>query len=160
MRRTRVVSVLIGLGCLAFIMRNRGVGSVVRRFNKHVLNPFALWLATRRTTYYGVMHHAGRHSGHVYATPVVAKLTPNGVIIPLPYGADTDWCRNVLAAQAGTLSLNGTEYPLAQPEIVDADVAGRLVPAATARVWRWMGIRKYLHMNARADVISRPAEAA
>src|SRR6516165_8678930 len=88
----------------------RGVRSVVRRFNKHVLNPFALWLTARRTTYYGVMHHVGRHSGHEYTTPVVAKLTRDGMVIPLPYGADTDWCRNVLAARAGTVSLNGTEY--------------------------------------------------
>jgi deazaflavin-dependent oxidoreductase (nitroreductase family) len=123
-----------------------------------VLNPFALWLTARRTMYYGVMHHVGRHSGHAYATPVVAKLTPDGVIIPLPYGADTDWCRNVLAARAGTLSFNGTEYPLTQPEIVDADAAGHLVPAATARVWRWIGIRKYLHMNVRANPNSLLAE--
>jgi deazaflavin-dependent oxidoreductase (nitroreductase family) len=160
MRRTHAVTVLIGLGCSAFIVRYSGVGPVVRRFNKHVLNPFALWLTARRTTYYGVIHHVGRDSGRAYATPVVAKLTPDGVLIPLPYGADTDWCRNVLAARAGTVSLNGTNYPLTQPEIVDADAAGRLVPAATARVWRWMGIRKYLHMNRHAGANSQPAKAA
>jgi hypothetical protein len=82
------------------------------------------------------------------------------MVIPLPYGADTDWCRNVLAARAGTVSLNGTDYALTQPEIVDADAAGHLVPAATARVWRWMGIRKYLHVSRRADANSLSVEAA
>jgi hypothetical protein len=90
----------------------------------------------------------------------VAKLTADGLLIPLPYGADTDWCRNVLAARAGTMTLNGTEYVVTQPEIVDADAAGRLVPAPTAHVWRWMGIRQYLRMKVRPGTSSQPAEAA
>ncbi len=62
----------------------------IQRFNKHVLNPFALWVVARRPMSYGVIHHVGRHSGRAYATPVVAKLTSEGVIMPLPYGVDTD----------------------------------------------------------------------
>ena len=58
----------------------------VRQFNKRVLNPFAIWLVEHRPMYYGVLHHTGRRSGKEYATPVVAKITTGGVIIPLPYG--------------------------------------------------------------------------
>jgi hypothetical protein len=74
--------------------------SLVRVFNKYVLNPSALWIVGRRRMYYGVLHHVGRRSGNPYVTPVVAKMTAEGVIIPLPYGAETDWCRNVLARVA------------------------------------------------------------
>jgi hypothetical protein len=77
-----------------------------------LLNPFALWVVTRRPMYYGVIHHVGRHSGRTYSTPVVAKLTADSIIIPLPYGPDTDWCRNLLAAGHATLTLHGAEYAI------------------------------------------------
>ncbi len=140
----RVVLVFLGLGAAIFTFRAAASGGRIRQFNKHVLNPFALWVVGRRPMYYGVIHHVGRRSGHAYSTPVVAKLSTDGVIIPLPYGADTDWCRNVLAAGRGTLTLAGTDYSVEMPAIVGSDIAGPLVPSATARVWRWTGIDKYL----------------
>lgn len=152
----RVLFMLVALGVARFVIRGAVRDQLVRQFNKHILNPFALWVVARRPMYYGVIHHLGRHSGRPYSTPVVAKLTADGIIIPLPYGANTDWCRNLLDAGHATLTLKGTEYAVENPTIVGADVAGPLVPAATARVWRWMGIEKYLRVNVhhfeRADV--------
>ena len=152
----RVAFVFMGLGVAIIAMRATVSNKLVRQFNKRILNPFALWLVARHPMYYGVLHHVGRHSGRTYSTPVVAKVTADGVIIPLPYGADTDWCRNVLAAGHGTLTLPGAEYAIESPTSVGADGAGPLVPAATARVWRWMGIEQYLRIEAhqceRADL--------
>jgi hypothetical protein len=143
-----------------------GLGSrrtFVRRFNKYILNPFALWVAARRRTYYGVLHHIGRRSEKEYATPVVAKLIPDGVIIPLPYGADTDWCRNVLGAGGCNLTLNGEQYTLTSPEVIPASVAEPLVPAINARLWRRIGIERYLSLKRTAPsaaVAREPAAAA
>jgi deazaflavin-dependent oxidoreductase (nitroreductase family) len=119
---------------------------LVRRFNKHILNPFAMWVAAHRRTYYGVLQHVGRRSRKAYSTPVVAKLTTEGVIIPLPYGPDTDWCRNVLAAGGCTLTLNGAEYALTSPRLLAPDVAEPLVPAVNAQIWRRVGIKQYLSL--------------
>jgi hypothetical protein len=121
--------------------------SLMRAFNKHVLNPLALWIVAHRRTYYGVLHHIGRRSGKRFATPVVAKLTAQGVIIPLPYGAETDWCRNVLAAGGCTLTLNGEDYGLNSPEVVPASVAEPLVPSKNAMIWRRVGIQSYLSLK-------------
>ena len=143
----RVALVLLGLGAAMFTIRTAATGRRVRQFNKHVLNRFALWLVGRRPMYYGVIHHIGRRSGRTYSTPVVAKVCTSGIIIPLPYGADTDWCQNLLAAGHGTLTLAGADYSVDRPTIVGTAIAGPLVPAATARVWRWMGIEKYLKLN-------------
>ena len=132
----------------------------VRQFSKYVLNPFALWVAARRPMYYGIIRHVGRRSGQIYTTPVVPKLTPDGVIIPLPYGPETDWCRNVISAGNAMLTLNGTEFALSSPEIVGAEVAAPLVPAATARVWQWIGIDKYLRLKLRQVAASSATVAA
>lgn len=56
------------------------------QFNKYLLNPFALRMIGRRRTYYGVIHHVGRRSGHTYDTPVVVKITADGIIVPCPTG--------------------------------------------------------------------------
>jgi deazaflavin-dependent oxidoreductase (nitroreductase family) len=128
----------------------------VRRFNKRFLNPFALWLVSWRRMYYGILHHTGRRSGKVYATPVVANLTSHGVIIPLPYGTGTDWCKNVLAAGSCRLTLNGEECALNSPQVVPASVAEALVPRANATVWRHAGIANYLSMEREISVPESP----
>src|SRR5579859_2180009 len=92
----RVISGVLLTGAAVILFRAvrgpfGGFRNVVRRFNKYVLNPFALWLVARWPTYYAVLHHVGRRSGRTYATPVVAKFTAECVIVPLPYGVDTDW---------------------------------------------------------------------
>ncbi|HLZ26417.1 MAG TPA: nitroreductase [Chloroflexota bacterium] len=116
-------------------------------FNKRVLNPLALRTAAYRRSYYGVVRHIGRRSGLPYDTPVVVKLTPEGVVIPLPYGANTDWCRNVVTAGGCTVKFRGEQYTLGSPEIVPASVAEPLVPKINAMLWRRVGITHYLMLR-------------
>ena len=139
--------------CLGWTIRSasrideRTRREVIRKFNKRLLNPFAIWIAARRPMYYGVLHHTGRRSGKAYDTPVVAKFTTEGVIIPLPYGTHTDWLANVLASDGCSLTLNGRNYTLTRPQIIPASVAEPLVPPANAALWRRVGIRNYLTMK-------------
>jgi deazaflavin-dependent oxidoreductase (nitroreductase family) len=139
--------------CLGWIIRSASYADertrreVIRKFNKRILNPFAIWLAVRRPMYYGVLHHTGRRSGKAYDTPVVAKLTTDGVVIPLPYGRHTDWLENVLASDGCGLTLNGQNYMFVRPQIIPASVAEPLVPPANAAVWRRVGIKNYLSMK-------------
>ncbi len=119
----------------------------VRQFNKRYLNPAALQLARHRRMYYAVLHHVGRRSGRTYATPIVVRRTPDGFVIPLPYGADTDWCRNLLAARHGTIEWHGVEVPVGQPVVIDAATARSLLPRCDARVWDVFGIKQYLRLK-------------
>src|SRR5438046_8214286 len=50
--------------------------------------------------YASVVRHVGRTSGKPYETPVHAVRTDGGFIVALPYGAGTDWVRNVLAQRS------------------------------------------------------------
>jgi deazaflavin-dependent oxidoreductase (nitroreductase family) len=104
----------------------------VRYANRDIFNRLTLTLAGRHV--FAVVHHVGRRSGRAYTTPVVAWPLSDGFIMSLPYGADTDWCRNVLAAGQGTIEWHGRTYTVSRPELVDAATAQPLLPT-----WaRWL----------------------
>src|SRR5690349_13733354 len=119
-----------------------GFRSWLRHVYRDSFNRLTLTFAGRHL--FAVVHHVVRRSGHAYATPVVAWPLPDGFIMPLPYGADTDWCRNVLAAGQGALQWHGRTYPVTKPEVVGAATAQPLVPTWARRLLRAFGVRHFL----------------
>ncbi len=140
-----LATVLLAFLGLAFLLvifliavhKRRAFREWMRHFNKRTLNPAVLNFAGRPRAPYAVVHHVGRRSGRTYATPVSARPTPEGFVIPLPYGSNVDWCRNVLAAGHCTISWNGNDYPVGEPEVIDLATAVPLVPLPRWRVWMW-----------------------
>lgn len=115
---------------------------LARQFTKHILNHFTLTFAGRFL--YSVVYHTGRRSGKVYRTPVVADATPDGFIMPLTYGADTDWCQNVLAAGESRIRKNGVTWRVDRPQVLDAAAAFPLLSAGRRRTYQRFGIEQYL----------------
>jgi hypothetical protein len=74
----------------------------VAGFNLVVTNritgPFATWLPG-----FGVVTHIGRKSGRRFRTPVNVFHTPEGFVIALTYGPESQWVQNVLAAGGAEL---------------------------------------------------------
>ncbi len=128
-----------------------------------VMNPRVIRAVDRQESDFGVLHHIGRRSGVPYHTPVAIGRTPEGVLIPLMYGPDTDWCRNIVAAGHCTLTVDGEELALTTPEVLPAPVAEtRLSPEVLSR-WRGEGIARYLSLQYEANLESAaplPASAA
>ena len=112
---------------LVFRMQNPRVIDAVRGFNKRVLNPAMLRLAGHRHWYAARLEHVGRRSGRAYSTPVVAQRVEEGFAIPLPYGTDVDWLRNLLAAGKAVLEVDGVRHAVSDPRVVDtAELLGEL----------------------------------
>src|SRR6478672_13409758 len=96
------------------------------RFNRHVTNPiqrlWAGWLPS-----YAIIEHVGRRSGKPYRTPVNAFTTSvdgkPGVAVPLAYGPDRDWLKNLNAAGSGKMRRSGKTIGIAHPQVVDKDAA-------------------------------------
>jgi deazaflavin-dependent oxidoreductase (nitroreductase family) len=120
----------------------------LRHVNKASFNRLTLTFAGRHV--FAVVHHVGRRSGRAYTTPVVAWPLPDGFIISLPYGADTDWCRNVLAAGQGTLQWHGRAYTITKPEVIATATAQPLLPAWVRIVLRPIPVRHFLQVNRSA----------
>ena len=122
------------------------------RFNKQTLNPATLKIAGRRSSIYAALKHVGRRSGRAYMTPVVAKPLGDGFVIPLPYDAGVDWCRNVLAAGVCTLIWNEQEYTLEQPEIIQPSQALKAFPVGSRLLYPAGGIKQYLWLHQHKEV--------
>jgi deazaflavin-dependent oxidoreductase (nitroreductase family) len=77
---------------------------------------------------FAVLKHVGRRSGRAYETPLGACSFGDGFILPLAYGTEVDWCRNVMAAGTCTLRWKGQEYVLERPEIITGPEAMSVWP--------------------------------
>jgi deazaflavin-dependent oxidoreductase (nitroreductase family) len=101
----------------------------MRRVNRMFTNPLmgiVAWLVPPLA----VVHHVGRRSGRHYRTPVVAFPTAKGFVIPMIYGRDVDWGRNIKEAHGCELQRVGRRFRLRNPRIVDGDAAYPHLPAA------------------------------
>ena len=88
------------------------------KFNKRVINPKQI-----RKGEYPVVTHVGRSSGRSYQTPLDAFPTKTGYVLVARYGPESDWVRNVLAADTATLRIDGKESGLDSPRLVSQEEA-------------------------------------
>ncbi|MCC7022550.1 MAG: nitroreductase family deazaflavin-dependent oxidoreductase [Thermomicrobiales bacterium] len=118
------------------------------RFN-HVVTNRILGPLARRLPGFGVVGHTGRKTGKSYQTPVNVFRRPGGYAIPLTYGPDADWVRNVLAADGATLLTRGNQIRLCHPRLIHDE--SRLVPAPVRIVLGLIGVADFLAFEACED---------
>lgn len=105
----------------------------MRRVNRVFTNPLLGSIAWAVPPM-AIVHHVGRKSGKRYRTPVVAFATASGFVIPMTYGRDVDWARNLLSAKGCDLVQAGQRHVLRRPRIVDRDTAYTHLPAGVRSV--------------------------
>jgi deazaflavin-dependent oxidoreductase (nitroreductase family) len=96
----------------------------VAAFNLAVTNRITSRFAARLPGF-GILTHVGRKSGRLYRTPVNVFREPDGFLIALTYGRESEWVRNVLAAGGCELETRGVRYLLSSPTIVHDPTRGR-----------------------------------
>lgn len=115
----------------------------MRRVNRSVTNPLlgtVAWLLPPLA----VLHHVGRKSGRRYRTPVVAFRSDGGVTIPMTYGRDVDWARNLVAARGGEIVQLGRRMALHNPRVVGTSAAVARLPRAVGPLLRAANLPGYL----------------
>ncbi len=124
--------------------RDPRVVGAVTRWQRTTVNPRQLATAGSEGARMSVVEHHGRRSGRPYSTPVGIRRSGGDLLVLLPYGAETDWVRNVRAAGAATVRHDGRAVPVARPEVLPfAETAHRLT-AGDRRVATLFGIREVL----------------
>ena len=126
----------------------------LRRVNRVFTNPLMrtfAWLVPPLA----VVHHVGRTSGRSYRTPVVAFPSAQGFVIPMTYGRDVDWARNLVAAHGGEVEQSGLRVALRNPRIVAFGAAEARLPAALRPVFRAMDLPGYVLLDRRGDARKR-----
>jgi hypothetical protein len=114
-----------------------------------LLNPVIGKLAGRRHFRMAAqIRHVGRRSGRQYMTPAGARLAGEKIVIPLTFGNQSDWARNVRAAGGCSIRLDGRDYVAARPEFLGREQARPLLRTAFSPVerasFRLLGIRQFL----------------
>ncbi|WP_426322884.1 nitroreductase family deazaflavin-dependent oxidoreductase [Microbacterium sp. E-13] len=110
-------------------LARRSAGSGPPRVLVKLTEPIANALAGRRWfPLWAILHHRGRKSGRTYRTPVAVLPTvdPEIVLIGLPWGRNTNWARNVVAAGSAELTRSGATRSVSLPRIVESAEAAAL----------------------------------
>jgi hypothetical protein len=119
----------------------------VRYFNKHILNRIVLWLAYKGKGPYTVITHIGRQSERIYKTPVLASHIEDFIYIPLPYGDQVDWLRNVLAHDGCVIFWKGEEIAASDPVVIEAETALSTLPEGRRKVFERFEVEKFLRLT-------------
>ncbi|HKV83089.1 MAG TPA: hypothetical protein VJN88_00940 [Ktedonobacterales bacterium] len=114
----------------------------------------------RRVRIFAVIQHRGRRSGRLFTTPVAARKTTEGFVVPMTFGEGADWFRNVRAAGGCTITWNGDEYLLVDPEIVDWATAKLAFRRTERALMSAFGIRQFVRLrgatNQESSVLLSP----
>jgi deazaflavin-dependent oxidoreductase (nitroreductase family) len=118
----------------------------MRRVNRVFTNPLLgtiAWIVPPLA----VVHHVGRKSGRHFKAPVVAFRTDKGFVIPLTYGRDVDWGRNLIAADGGEVEQMGKRYKLRHARIVGSGAAYKHLPPGVRSVLRAANLPGYVLLD-------------
>lgn len=110
-----------------------------------IMSPFA---GRRFFPLWAILEHRGRKSGRLYRIPVVARRTPDGFIIPMPFGEGTDWVRNVLAAGTCAIVWKGRRYQADQAETIGTEDAAPAFDRVQRRLLPVIGIERFVRVRA------------
>jgi deazaflavin-dependent oxidoreductase (nitroreductase family) len=101
-----------------------------------------------------VIHHQGRRSGRSYTTPLAARKTSDGFVIPLTFGKQANWFRNVQAAGGCTIQWKGVSYQVIEPVVVDwKSVRASFYPAERILV-PLIGIEHFVRLRSAPSSVS------
>ena len=138
-----VISVLAILAVPILLMRFRK--RWLARINIVLTNRITSRFAARLPGF-GILTHVGRKSGRVYRTPVNVFRVPEGFLIALTYGRESEWVRNVIAAGGCKLETRGVQYQLSSPNVVRDPTRWRF-PIPVAIVLRIVGADEYMELS-------------
>jgi deazaflavin-dependent oxidoreductase (nitroreductase family) len=115
------------------------------------LNPLIDKLAGRRHVPIAQLQHIGRRTGRTHVTSVGARLTSGVVLVPLTFGNQSDWARNVHASGGCSVQINGAAYHVVHPQLLDvaaAKPAKRVAFHAVERlVFKVLGIKQFMRLE-------------
>jgi deazaflavin-dependent oxidoreductase (nitroreductase family) len=95
----------------------------VARFNQRINNPIQGHWAWLLPPYVLIVHH-GRRTGRRFSTPAFGFRSGGTLVVPLLYGRDSQWVRNLEAAGSGEVMRGGRRYELTAPRVTSTPPAG------------------------------------
>jgi len=114
----------------------------------HWLNPLVLRIAGGRwVPMFSLVHHRGRKSGRLYATPVTAFPRGGFFWFGLAFGESSGWARKVIAAGDADLRYRGSDYHLVEAAVVEINDVKAELPPVVRYGSRLAGMHKTIRMR-------------
>ena len=120
----------------------------VIRLAARFVNPLVLLVAGRRwMPIVGVLHHRGRRTGRVYASPLGMRPYAGAFVMPLTFSERAGWYQNVLAAGGAVVTYGGRQHEVTSPEVIDFAAAAPAFPRYERLQFRALGINQFLRLT-------------
>jgi deazaflavin-dependent oxidoreductase (nitroreductase family) len=119
----------------------------IRVFNKLIFNRFVLAVFGGQRGPFSILTHAGRRTGTTYKTPVLATYVDDVILIPLSYGANVDWLKNLLAASACDLLYKGEAIHADDPRVMNTQEALTLLPEDKQRFFARFKLEAFVRLT-------------
>ncbi len=123
------------------------------RFHKRWLAAFNIAITNKitgrfadRLPGFGNITHVGRKSGRVYRTPVNVFQAPNGFLVALTYGRESEWVKNVLAAGGCKLETRGQRHQLTAPTLIH-DPTRQRFPFPVCIILGFVGANDFMQLS-------------
>ena len=123
-------------------------------FNRHVTNPIVRRVAGWAPGFC-ILTHVGRRSGQTYDTPLNVFDAPDGFVFALTYGPDTDWVKNVMAADGCTIRHKRRDVALTHPRFITTEEGMAHMPAPVRVVLQLLDVTEFLRV-AKSGSLSTP----
>jgi deazaflavin-dependent oxidoreductase (nitroreductase family) len=121
------------------------IPAAVARWNKVGLNRVTKRIAPWAPGF-GLVIHRGRRSGRRYETPVNVFPAAAGYVFALTYGPDTDWVKNVTAADGCELITRGRTVRLVSPRLFHDETRSAIRPLER-RILVLLGVADFLALK-------------
>jgi deazaflavin-dependent oxidoreductase (nitroreductase family) len=115
-----------------------------RLLNKYLFNRIIIALAKSGKGPFSVVYHVGRQSGRTYRTPVLASYVEDKIIIPLSYGENVDWLRNILAHGGCEIIYKDRKMGATNPKVIGSMDAFVILPEKRRRLFERFETEKFL----------------
>ncbi|HKW72592.1 MAG TPA: MFS transporter, partial [Candidatus Dormibacteraeota bacterium] len=122
------------------------------RLAARIVNPLVLLIAGRRwNPIIGILHHRGRRTGRMYASPLGMRPTSTGFVVPLTFSDHAAWYRNVLAAGEAEITYAGGRHRVTAPQVIDFANAAPAFPRYERIQFELIGISQFLRLTTAPD---------
>ena len=130
--------------------------ALLKSLESRLANPVFLRLAGSRPWGIARFEHRGRRSDALYATPLWAAPSDAGFVMAMPYGAESDWVKNLLARGEAVLVRNDVRYRVGRPRVVPIAAAGETLPLGMRALTSVLDIPNVMRVDIVPPVSATP----
>ena len=116
-----------------------------KRFNNRII--MSVGRAGHHLSVFGLIRHVGRTSGRQYVTPVRLVHEDKNFIIPLTYGENSSWYKNLQSTKKMEIMWQGTIYQVGHPKLIELSQGNKKFPWISRVLFKRDGLENFVQVT-------------